>query len=212
MSRARSPIANFGTGTLARRIGYDPKARHQARREPMIELLTPVEMAEADCLTIAAGTPGIALMEKAGRAVADAVAARHPLGTRVVVVAGPGNNGGDGFVAARVLAERGYRVQVLMVGEPATLKGDAAQAAARWKGAAAEPGALGSPGVVIDALFGAGLDRPVEGAPHAMITAMNASGAPVVAVDLPSGVNGATGAVMGAAVKAAPRAPALRQG
>ena len=73
----------------------------------MIELLTPDEMAECDRLTIAGGIPGIALMEKAGRAVADAVA-RHPLGTRVVVVAGPGNNGGDGFIAARVLAERGY--------------------------------------------------------------------------------------------------------
>jgi len=171
----------------------------------MIELLTPVEMAEADRLTIASGTPGMALMEKAGRAVADAVAARHPLGTTVVVVAGPGNNGGDGFVAARLLAERGYRVRVLMVGEPAKLKDDAAKAAARWNEptAPAEPGALGSPGVVIDALFGAGLDRAVEGAPHAMINAMNACGAPIVAVDLPSGINGATGATMGAAVKAA---------
>src|SRR2546430_2160940 len=190
MARGRSRVEpGSGSATI-------PSAWHQARREPMIELLTPVEMAEADCLTIAAGTPGIALMEKAGRAVADAVAARHPLGTSVVVVAGPGNNGGDGFVAARVLAERGYRVRVLMVGEQATLKGDAAEAAARWNGATApaEPGALGSPGVVIDALFGAGLDRPVEGAPHAMIATMNACRAPIVAVDLPSGVNGATGA------------------
>lgn len=171
----------------------------------MIELLTPAEMAEADRLTIAGGTPGITLMENAGRAVADVVAARHPLGTRVLVVAGPGNNGGDGFVAARVLSERGYPVRLMLVGDRERLKGDAAQVASRWKGAveAADAAALGRVDVVIDALFGAGLDRPAEGLPRAMIEAMNACGAPVVAVDLPSGISGATGAVMGTAVKAA---------
>src|ERR1700741_3708358 len=97
----------------------------------MIELLTPDEMAECDRLTIAGGIPGIALMEKAGRAVADAVA-RAPLGTRVVVAAGPGNNGGDGFIAAGVLAERGYPVRMLLMGEHAALRGDAAEAAQRW--------------------------------------------------------------------------------
>ena len=94
----------------------------------MIEMLSNAEMAEADRLTISGGTAGIALMEKAGLAVADAVA-RHPLGTRVVVVAGPGNNGGDGFVAARLLADRGYPVRVMLVGDAAKLKGDAALAA-----------------------------------------------------------------------------------
>jgi hydroxyethylthiazole kinase-like uncharacterized protein yjeF len=171
----------------------------------MFELLTPSEMGEADRLTIAGGTPGITLMENAGRAVADAAVARHPPGTRVAVVAGPGNNGGDGFVAARMLAERGYRVRVHLIGNPAALKGDAAAAAQRWSGPTdpALPTALTGVGLVIDALFGAGLDRPVEGAPRAMIEAMTASGAPVLAVDLPSGINGATGAVMGAAVRAA---------
>src|ERR1700752_4377737 len=101
-----------------------------ARRD-MIELLTPDQMAECDRLTIAGGTPGIALMEKAGRAVADAVT-RHPLGTRVVVVAGPGNNGGDGFIAARILGERGYPVRVLLLGGVAAFAGDAAEAAQRW--------------------------------------------------------------------------------
>jgi ADP-dependent NAD(P)H-hydrate dehydratase / NAD(P)H-hydrate epimerase len=170
----------------------------------MIELISPAEMAEADRLTIQAGTPGRALMEQAGRAVADA-AGRHPPGTSVAVVAGPGNNGGDGFVAARVLAARAYPVRVLLVGEAGKLKGDAAQAARDWTGSVgpAEPAALAGARVVIDALFGAGLDRPVGGLPRAMIEAMNGSGARIVAVDLPSGINGGTGAVMGAAVKAA---------
>jgi hydroxyethylthiazole kinase-like uncharacterized protein yjeF len=170
----------------------------------MIELLTSGEMSEADRLTIAGGVAGIDLMESAGKAVAAAAAVYRP-GGRVVVVAGPRNNGGDGFVAARILAERGYDVQVMLVGEVARLKGDAAPAAKRWQGpvAAAAPGALAGADLVIDALFGAGLDRPVEGLARAMIEAMNAQPAPVVAVDLPSGINGTSGAVMGAAVEAA---------
>jgi len=169
----------------------------------MIELLTTAEMAEADRLTIAGGSAGIDLMEKAGRAVADAAAAVLQ-GRRVVVVAGPGNNGGDGFVAARHLAERGHAVRVSFVGDRGRLKGDAALAAARWSGPldAASPAAITGQDVVIDALFGAGLDRAVEGLPRLMIDMMNTSGAPVIAVDLPSGVNGTTGAVMGAAVNA----------
>ena len=170
----------------------------------MIELLTTAEMAEADRRTIALGVGGIALMENAGRAVADAVAARHPPGLRVAVVAGPGNNGGDGFVAARILAERGYRVRILLVGNRDRLKGDAALAAQRWQGptTAAAPAALMPADVVIDAVFGAGLDRPAEGVARAMIEAMNAAPC-VYAVDLPSGINGTTAAVMGLAVNAA---------
>ncbi len=169
----------------------------------MIELLTTAEMAEADRLTIAGGTPGIALMENAGRAVAEAAAALP--GRRVVIVAGPGNNGGDGFVAARLLAERGYSVRVSFVGDKNRLKGDAAIAAERWSGTVepASPVSLSDCDIVIDALFGAGLDRDVEGLPRAMIRTMNGAEAPVIAVDLPSGVNGTTGAVMGAAVNAA---------
>jgi hydroxyethylthiazole kinase-like uncharacterized protein yjeF len=171
----------------------------------MIELLTTAEMAEADRLTIASGIPGIELMENAGRAVADRVAARHPPGLGIAVVAGPGNTGGDGFVAARILAERGYRVRVLLVGDAARLRGDAALAAQRWTGPieAASRAAITPADVVIDALFGAGLDRPVEATPRAMIEAMNASAACIYAVDLPSGINGTTGKTMGAAVKAA---------
>jgi hydroxyethylthiazole kinase-like uncharacterized protein yjeF len=170
----------------------------------MTELLTTAEMTEADRLAVEGGIASMRLMESAGRAVADCAALRHPSGTRVAVVAGPGNNGGDGFVAARILAERGYAVRVLFVGERGKLKGDAAMAAQRWGGTtvAAAPGELAEAGLVIDALFGAGLDRPVDGLPRAMIEAMIASGAPIVAVDLPSGINGTTGAVMGAAVHA----------
>jgi len=172
----------------------------------MIELLSNAEMAEADRLAIAGGTAGIELMERAGEAVADAVAACLPAASRVVVVAGPGNNGGDGFVAARLLAGRGYRVRVLLVGE-AERKGDAALAAKRWGGplTPADPEGLaaGDPSdLVIDALFGAGLDRPVDGLPRAMIESMNAQPAPILAVDLPSGISGTSGAVMGTAVKA----------
>jgi hydroxyethylthiazole kinase-like uncharacterized protein yjeF len=169
----------------------------------MIELLTNAEMTEADRLTIAGGTPGSDLMENAGRAVADAATVLP--GRRVVVVAGPGNNGGDGFVAARYLAERGYIVRVAFVGDTARLKGDAARAAKAWRGKVvpATPASLAECDIVIDALFGASLDREVEGLPRTMIEAMNAASAPVIAVDLPSGVNGTTGAVMGVAVKSA---------
>jgi ADP-dependent NAD(P)H-hydrate dehydratase / NAD(P)H-hydrate epimerase len=169
----------------------------------MFELLTTAQMAEADRLTISGGEPGIALMENAGRAVAEAAAALP--GRRVVVVAGPGNNGGDGFVAARHLAERGYAVTVSLFGGKAKLKGDAALASERWRGPVEEasPDALADCDIVIDALFGAGLDREVAGLPRAMIQAMNVCDAPVVAVDLPSGINGTTGKVMGVAVNAA---------
>ncbi len=170
----------------------------------MIELLTNDQMAEADRRTIAGGMPGIVLMENAGRAVADAAAAmaKRP---RIAVVAGPGNNGGDGFVAARLLAEHGFAVRVLLLGERARLKGDAGVAATRWTGqtVAATPDAIGGCDLIVDALFGAGLDRPVEGLPRALIEAINAAGVPVLAVDLPSGINGTSGQVMGVAVKAA---------
>jgi hydroxyethylthiazole kinase-like uncharacterized protein yjeF len=170
----------------------------------MIELLTTAEMAEADRLTIAAGTSGIGLMERAGRAVADAVTARHTAALPVVVVAGPGNNGGDGFVAARILLERGFPVRMLLAGDVGRLKGDAALAARRWSGPveAAGPAGVAGAGLIIDALFGAGLDRPVEGGARAMIEAINAVPAKIYAVDLPSGINGTSGTVQGAAVHA----------
>jgi ADP-dependent NAD(P)H-hydrate dehydratase / NAD(P)H-hydrate epimerase len=172
--------------------------------EDMIELLTPAEMAEADRRTIAAGTPGEKLMDRAGRAVADIVAARHPLGTRVAVACGPGNNGGDGFVAARVLRERGYPVRVFLLGAREALRGDAYNAAARWGDMieAISASSFSNSAVVIDALFGAGLSRDLDGKSKTVVELIAASGASVVAVDLPSGIDGTTGAVRGAAVRA----------
>lgn len=170
----------------------------------MIELLSNDEMAEADRLAIASGISGASLMAKAGRAVADVVAARHPLGTRIAVVAGPGNNGGDGFVAARRLGERGYPVRLLFHGDRHRMKGDAAAAAQAWTGAAetASAASLSEAQVIVDALFGAGLDREIEGEARDLIDAINAHPASVVAVDLPSGINGSTGAAMGTAIDA----------
>lgn len=162
-------------------------------------------MAECDRRTIAAGTTGSKLMDRAGRAVADRIAAGYPLGTRVAVVCGPGNNGGDGFVAARVLRERGYPVELFLLGSKDALKGDAAEAAGRWPGEVLviAAGRLAQAGVVVDALFGAGLARDLTGEAKAAVEAVNAAKRPVIAVDLPSGIDGASGQVRGAAVRAA---------
>jgi hydroxyethylthiazole kinase-like uncharacterized protein yjeF len=169
-----------------------------------MEVLTSAEMERADRLTIAAGTPGFALMLSAGQAVAEAAMDLVAEGS-ILVVAGRGNNGGDGFVAAAELAARGREVSVILLCERDSLQGDAASAARGWKYPVLpfNPQAIGHPALIIDALFGAGLNRPVKGDPHDMIEAINANGAPVLSVDLPSGVNGTTGAVMGVAIRAA---------
>lgn len=166
-------------------------------------LLTPQQMGEADRLTIAGGIPGIELMEKAGRAVADAVSRRWSL-RPLIVLCGSGNNGGDGFVAARLLHERGWPVRVALLGATAALRGDAAQAAARWVGAVEplEPAALKGAALAVDGIFGAGLTRPIEGAARAVIEAVEERRLPVVAIDVPSGVDGASGEVLGIAPRA----------
>ncbi|MCK0195578.1 NAD(P)H-hydrate dehydratase [Ancylobacter sp. 6x-1] len=168
-----------------------------------MDILTPRQMQRADALAIAGGTSGLALMERAGTAVAD-VAARRPLATRIAVLCGPGNNGGDGFVAARVLTQRGYRVALGLLGSPDALRGDAAAMAERWRGEVI-PAArvdLASADVVIDALFGAGLARDLDGEAAALVAALNAARKPVLAVDLPSGIDGTSGQVRGVAVRA----------
>lgn len=167
-----------------------------------LELLTAAEMGRADELTIAGGTPGLTLMENAGRGIAEEVEWVAEPGARIAVLCGPGNNGGDGFVAARLLRERGYSVSVALLGSREALRGDAAEAAAAWNGpiwplstAFAEDAAI-----VIDALFGAGLSRPLDGVAADVAASLN--GRRVLAVDVPSGVDGTTGEVKGAAVKA----------
>src|SRR3954465_3836037 len=169
-----------------------------------MHVLTTSEMEQADRLTIAGGTPGFALMLSAGQAVAEAAMDLAEAGP-IVVVAGRGNNGGDGFVAAAELAARGREVSVILLCERDSLQGEAASAARRWKYPVLPftPHAIGKPALIIDALFGAGLNRPVKGEPHDMIEAVNANGAPVLSVDLPSGVTGTTGAVRGVAIRAA---------
>jgi hydroxyethylthiazole kinase-like uncharacterized protein yjeF len=169
----------------------------------MMEILTNTEMMRADQLTIADGTDGYTLMQRAGQAVADA-AFDLADGGAILIIAGRGNNGGDGFVAATALAARGCDVSIMLLCQRETLKGDAANAARDWTGPvlACDANALGDPALIVDALFGAGLDRPVKGDPRALINAMNANGAPILSVDLPSGINGTTGQVMGAAVTA----------
>ncbi len=169
-----------------------------------LALLTVAEMAQADRSAIAAGIPGATLMDNAGSAVAAAAARHAPEGASVLVLCGPGNNGGDGFVAARLLRERGRRVTVALVGDRAALRGDAGGAAAGWPEAVVAPASVdpSAHAVIVDALYGAGLNRPVTGPAAALIEAVNASGRPVIAVDVPSGLSGDTGRAEGPVVAA----------
>ncbi|RVT97141.1 NAD(P)H-hydrate dehydratase [Rhodovarius crocodyli] len=159
-------------------------------------------MRAAEQEAIAAGTPGFTLMRRAAAAVAREAAAMAPHGARVAVLCGPGNNGGDGFVAAALLREAGYAVSVHLLGEAGRLKGDAAEAARLWAGPVEGP-ALPPAALLVDALFGIGLNRAPEGAAAAAIAAMNAHGAPILAVDVPSGLDADTGTAPGVAVQAA---------
>jgi len=168
-----------------------------------LELLTPAEMAEADRLTIGFGSSGLTLMQAAGKAIAEA--ARRMAGDGdILVLAGPGNNGGDGFVAAASLRRAGRRTRVALLGGRDHLSGDAALAAAAYDGPLEEigPDTDYTNALLVDALFGAGLTRDLDGVAADAVRAMNASGAPILAVDLPSGIDGRTGAIRGVAIRA----------
>ena len=144
-------------------------------------------------------------MESAWGAVGKAGAGMLEGGDRVRGVCGGGNDGGEGFVAARQLGQSGYVVEVALLGPRDALKGDAATMAKRWEGTV-EPLAFaaleGKAALYVDALFGAGLARPLEGAAVTAVEAMNAAGVPIVAVDVPSGLDGSTGIASGPVVRA----------
>lgn len=169
-----------------------------------IELLSPAEMAQADRKAIEAGPfDGMGLMRNAGAAVAREVLRRHPGAERVHVLCGPGNNGGDGYVVARMLAESGTPVSLWASGEPRP-DSDAARAAGEcplkpmpMAGFSAQAGSI-----IVDALYGAGLSRPVDGDCARAVELVSALGLPVVAIDLPSGISGESGKAMGPAFRA----------
>ncbi len=154
-------------------------------------ILTVAGMAAADRAAIENGTPGIELMERAGAAVADAVVARF-VPKPVTVLVGPGNNGGDGYVVARLLKDRGWNVNVAALGPPKTT--DAQMAASRWNGVTAPlSGNVQSAGLIIDGLFGAGLDRPLSSDLARLVRSLVPLRNKVVAIDVPSGLAGDTG-------------------
>lgn len=164
-------------------------------------ILTVAQCYAADAYAAARGISGAELMERAGEAVADAVCdAFDPCD--VIVLCGPGNNGGDGFVAARHLKARGWKVRLALSCDKDALKGDAAHHAGLWDGGIEpfSPQVLNGAELVIDAIFGAGLGRDVGGIERTVLEA--AAGLPVVAVDVPSGIDGDTGAVRGYAPEA----------
>ncbi|MEH6721005.1 MAG: NAD(P)H-hydrate dehydratase [Aurantimonas endophytica] len=167
-------------------------------------LLTPREMGQADRLTIEGGVPGTTLMERAGAAVAKAALAQFAGARRIAVLAGPGNNGGDAYVVARLLRDAGRDVRLYGLVDPSGLSGDAAAAASAWRAPTLsldgfEPE---DADLVVDGLFGAGLARPVDGDAAVAIARANDAATPVIAIDLPSGVSGASGEALGTAVRA----------
>jgi hydroxyethylthiazole kinase-like uncharacterized protein yjeF len=168
------------------------------------ELLTPREMGEADRFAMRAGVPGLTLMERAGYAVARVAVGLARTQGRIIVLCGPGGNGGDGFVAARWLQAWGYPTTVFLNGERSALRGDAAHMAGLWAGEVAPAAAFSPEGadLVIDALYGAGLSRDVDGLAAQCVARINAWGGKTLAVDVPSGLDGETGAVRGVAVAA----------
>lgn len=184
-----------------------------------MRLVTAEEMRTLDRLTIEGGTPGHVLMERAGQGVTQVLLECVPRlrrrGSRVLVVAGKGNNGGDGFVVARLLKKRGARVEVALLGRAGDVAGDALRNLRAWtrlRGALFEvtdeaaltrlAKSAAAADAVVDALLGTGLNSAVRGLPAAAIEIINTCGVPVLAVDIPSGLDADSGRPLGVAVQA----------
>ncbi|MEK1929144.1 MAG: NAD(P)H-hydrate dehydratase [Pararhizobium sp.] len=167
-------------------------------------IVTPAEMTAIDADAARSGIDSFSLMTSAGTAVSAAALRLYPGALRFVVLCGPGNNGGDGYIAAAALRGSGADVEVHTLGNPAALKGDAARAYAAF-GVAVKPLVDYGPiagDVVVDALFGAGLSRSVAPGAASVMQAVASHDLPVIAVDLPSGVDGRSGQVLGASFHA----------
>jgi hydroxyethylthiazole kinase-like uncharacterized protein yjeF len=171
---------------------------------PPFDLITADAMRAVEAAYFAAGGSSYQLMETAGSAVATHIATRFANCQRVLVLCGPGNNGGDGFVIARLLRERGCVVTCAALGEVGALQGDAAQAASAWGAPVADLTSVvpADHDLIVDALFGIGLTRALTGAAAATVTAANASGVPIIAVDIASGIASDSGKVLGTAIQA----------
>jgi len=173
-------------------------------------------MREVDRRTIEEfGVPGAVLMESAGMRIAEFIFSRFPKESRIVVLTGPGNNGGDGLVAARLLAQVGYSVSLWSTVKSGGYKGDAAlndkfllkthfpyQRLSQSADIEQFGHDLNSADLLVDALLGIGTDRDVEGLLAELIAAINSNTVPVLAVDIPSGINADSGNIMGSAIKA----------
>ncbi len=166
-------------------------------------LLTPKQMAKADRLALKYNISSLELMENAGKVVVEQIVADYSP-CSVLILCGPGNNGGDGFVVARLLRAKGWKVEVALLSDVAHLKGDAKINAQRFNGEIKQfdDKLLKNADLIIDAIFGAGLSRNIEGKFAKAIDAANKSNKPIIAIDIPSGIDGATGEVRAIAIRA----------
>ncbi len=170
-----------------------------------VELYTAAQVRELDRLAIEErGIPSLTLMERAGADALDALTGRYPGAGNLVVVCGGGNNAGDGYVLARLARQAGLEVRVIALVEPGRLKGDAAASAQKYLQTGNVETALAPEGadIIVDALLGSGLNRPVEGSFAEAIELVNAASATVFALDIPSGLSADTGVCLGRAVRA----------
>ncbi len=163
------------------------------------EILTPEQMYQVDHASVATGKVSFEqLIENAGKAVTDEIQKRYkPCET--AILCGPGNNGSDGFVVARLLQEAGWPAEVYLWGDRDKLHGDSARMAAKWTGPCRPIANLTSAGLVVDALFGAGLSHDF---PKSIVERVAKTNAPVVSIDVPSGIDGLSGSPRGASLRA----------